>query len=156
MAIVVFWSISVLYILCFSVTRRSIHLFEGIVIWSFLIHTQYIFVGLCFNYNLVQFPPKLDEFLAYYSIRGVIIPLSIILFLELNGSVNGIWKKSFCWVGIILLLFGIEYFAELLKAIGHSEKWKLWWTFSFYTTLVLLTFMVFKWVRRIARREVII
>ncbi|MDF2958722.1 MAG: hypothetical protein K0S39_457 [Paenibacillus sp.] len=157
MAIVVFWSISVLFILSFSVTRRRIHLFTGMILWCLIIHAQNIFLGMVgINFKLMKLSDHLANFLAFDSIRSVIIPISIIIFLEQTSSKSGVWKKTACWVGVIFLLVGVEYLAEGLDVLTHSEKWKLWWSFAFYTALVSLAFIVHKLISHIAQREVII
>jgi hypothetical protein len=157
MAIVVFGSISVLFLLTFSITKRRLHLFEGMCIWCFILHLQNIFLGVAgIDFGLLKLSRKLVNFFPYDSIRGVIVPLLILFFLEQSSSESGLWRKTVCWVSVILLLVGIDYLAERLDVLSHSEKWKLWWSFAYYTALVTLAFMVQRLIRHIARREVIL
>jgi hypothetical protein len=154
-AIVVFFSISILFILSFSVTRRRTHLFEGIIMWCFLVNLQGIYIGVLSNdFKLFVISNKIGNFMAYCVCRNVIVSLSMILFLELNSLVHKIWKKSLYLLGYILFLVGLEYFAELLEIIHHSEKWKLWWSFAHWTIVILLSFVVHKVVRHIVQKEV--
>lgn len=157
MAIVIFLSISILFVVSVSATRRSIHLFEGIILWCFLLHIHNNFVGIVgIDYRLFTISNKPGNFFSYDIIRTVIVPLSIILFLELNSSIYGTWKKLLCWFGIIHLLIGVEYFAEMLGVLSYSEKWSLGWSYVSWTATVLLAFWFHKLIRYIARKEVII
>ena len=155
MAVVVFWSISILIALAFSVTRRKIHLFEGIVIWCILVQIQNNFMGMfSINFHLMELSMDKWTFLAYDSIRSIIIPLAMIFFLEQCTSASSVERKAVWWVSAILCFTGLEYCAELLGVLTHSKKWRLWWSISFYTALVSITYGAFKLLRHIARREV--
>ncbi|MDF2962517.1 MAG: hypothetical protein K0S39_4252 [Paenibacillus sp.] len=155
MAIIIFGSLAILLATSFAVTKRKIHLFEGIVLWCFLLSIQNNFVWLfSLNFKLVELSRDITNYLAYDSIRSVIVPLLTILFLELNLYVNEVWKKTLSWAGIIMLLVGIEYMAELLDILVHSEEWKLWWSFANWTSNVGLSFAVHKSIRYVARKDV--
>lgn len=157
MAIVIFLSISILFVVSALVTRRSIHLFEGIILWCFLLHIHNNFVGIVgIDYQLFTISEKTENFLSYDLIRTVIVPLSIILFLELNSSMHELWKKLLCWFMIIHLFIGIEYFSAMLGVLSHSKKWNVGWSYISWTATVLLAFWFHKLIRYIARKEVII
>lgn len=155
MAIVVFSSIAILFSVSFVVTRRRIHLFEGIVIWCVLQQIQNNYSGiLSEDYELIVVSTKVAEFLAYDIMRCVIVPLSIFLFLEKTMTEHGVWRKIWNWIVIIIVLVGIEHFAEALGILAYSNKWTLGWVFAYWTTVVALSYAAFKIFRMIAKKEV--
>lgn len=157
MAIVLFLSIAIICVLSFSVTKRKIHLFEGIIIWAFFLQIHNNFVGIVgIDFQLFKLSQKLDNFLAYCSIRSIIIPILIFLFIEFNSTFNETWKKLLCWIAVIQLIIVFEYMADLMGVIHYSKKWNIGWSYIYWTSTILLTFLVHKIIRYYLRKDVII
>lgn len=156
MAAVVLLSIAFLVLLTFSVTKRKIRLFEGIIVWCTLqiIQNNSIWIfGL--NMKLMELPTNLRDYVAYDSIRSIIVPIVIMLFLE-TVSISALRKKIVSWLVVVALLVGIQYFAQWMKVLALSDRWKLWMSFADWTHVLVLAYVIFLWIRRIERKEGIV
>ncbi|MDQ0113730.1 hypothetical protein [Paenibacillus harenae] len=157
MALVVFCSISVLLLLSYSVTKRRLHLFERIVIWVFVLLLQNNFIWMMgLNYKLVELSHHWLQFLVYDSIRSIIVPICMMLYLELHEYLDRKRTKGLIGVLFIMGFVGIEYLAEWLGVLSHSGNWSVWYSVANWVFNVLLTLLVFKRIRFMARKEVTI
>jgi hypothetical protein len=153
MAAVVLLSIALLVLLTFSVTKRKIRLLEGIIVWCTLQILQNNSIWLFgMNMKLMELPANMRDFVAYDSIRSIIVPIVIILFLEAVST--GVFRtKIVSWLVVVSLLTGIQYFAQWMKILVLGEEWKLWMSIADWTHIVVLTYLIFVWIRRLARKE---
>lgn len=156
MALTVLGSISVLFIISLYATRRKMHLFVRIIMWCFIISIQNNNIWLLsLNYKLFNLPQTNLNYFAFDCIRSIIVPFSIILFLECISVINSVGKKVFYGIITVLILVVVEYGAEQLGALHHSEKWLLWFSFANWSSIVFLSSVVHKLVRGVATRDVI-
>lgn len=156
MALTVFGSISVLLLLSIVVARRKIHLFEGIILWSFIVSLQNCLIWMMsLNYKLFELSHNLANFWAFDCIRSVIAPVSIMIFIQQLTLVTNTWRKMLYGIKLILILVGSEYAAELLHVIHYSEQWKMWWSFAIWTSIVLFSCVIHKYVSSVARKDLI-
>ena len=155
MAITVFTSIAIILLLSFSVTRRRLHLFEGIIVWAFLLHIHNNLIGIAgMDFGLILLSTRPDLYAAYCMIRTFIVPIMIFLFLEMNVTVSGIWRRLLGWGVFIHLFLLIQYIAERLDIVRHGEKWNVGWSYVMWGGIMLLTYAFHKWIRQLARKEV--
>ncbi|MFD2446904.1 CBO0543 family protein [Bacillus sp. CGMCC 1.16607] len=154
MALIIFGSISILFLISFSVTKRKIHLFECIILWGFILSLQNNYIWLTgINLKLLTLPTNLQNHWAYISVRSVIVPIVIMLFLEQTPTFEETWKKILYWLGTISILVGIEYLTDLFKIIHFSEKWKFGYSFANWSSVVLFSFLIHKLIRHFARKD---
>lgn len=153
MAAVVLLSIALLVLLTFAVTKRKIRLLEGIIVWCTLQilqnHSIWLF-GM--NMKLMKLTTNMRDYVAYDSIRSIIIPIVILLFLE-TVSEGALWKKIVSWLAVVSLLTGIQYFAHWMKLLVFSDRWKLWMSIADWTQIVALTYILYLWIGHLARKE---
>ncbi|MGF7036384.1 hypothetical protein J2T17_007447 [Paenibacillus mucilaginosus] len=155
MAILIFCSLSVLLILTFSVTKRRLHVFEGIIVWVLTVLLQNNFFWLIgLNYKLVELSHHWIDYLVYDTIRSIIVPLGMMLFLELHVSLDRRWKKLLNGAMFAALFVGLEYLGEVLGLLSHSLHWRLWYSFANWALNLVVLGLAFKWIRSISRKEV--
>jgi hypothetical protein len=155
LALLVFCSISVLLILTFSVTKRRLHLFEGIIVWvctELLQNNFHWLIGL--NYRLVELSLNWIDYLVYDTNRSIIVPICMMLFLELHESLDRKWKKLLNGAMFAALFVGLEYLDDVLGILSHSRNWRVWYSFANWTFNLLVLWLVFRGIRSIARKDV--
>lgn len=155
MAIAVFGSAAVLLVLSYSVMNHRIHLFEGILIWVFIILVQNHFLWLMgLNNKLLEPTGDWLLFLVYDVVRSILVPLGMILFLEVHERLNRIGMRLLNGVLFLSVFAGMEYAAIALDILILSDEWKLWYTAANWSLNMVLTLLYFQWIRSIARKEV--
>lgn len=157
MSLVMFFSVALVLILYFSVTSRTLHLYEGIIIWSFLIFIQNNFIWVVsLNLKLFTMSPTVKDHFVRNSIESIIVPLIVMLFLEGNSKPRKKFIKILYWLSAICFITGVEYVAAYFKVIVHSSRWMMIWSFTFSSSVVLLSFVLFKVIRRSAQKDVMV
>ncbi|WP_134682630.1 hypothetical protein [Brevibacillus migulae] len=155
MVITVIWGAALFLLLSFAVTKRGLHLFEGIIIWVFLLFIENNVLWLvCMNAKLIEMTKQELDFVALDALRSVIVPLLTILFLEKVSIRERKSGQVRDWIGIVFLLFGIEYAADFLGLLQHISTWQWWWSFSWWAAFVLLSYAMHRLIRRIAKKDV--
>ncbi|MCZ8520884.1 MULTISPECIES: hypothetical protein [Paenibacillus] len=155
MAILIFCSISVLLILTLSVTKRRLHVFEGIIVWVFTVLLQNNFHWLFgLNYKLVELSHDWIDYLVYDTNRSIIVPIGMMLFLELHTSLDRKWKKLLNGAMFVALFVGLEYLGDVLGILSHSRNWRVWFSFANWALNLAVLWLAFKGIRSIARKEV--
>jgi hypothetical protein len=100
--------------------------------------------------------PTVKDHFIKNSIYSIIIPLIVMLFLEGISKPRKKFIKTLYWLITICFITGVEYVAAYFKVIVHSSRWMMIWSFTFSASVVLLSFVLFKVIRRIARKDLMV
>jgi hypothetical protein len=152
MAFSIFFSLTIILMISFVVTKKNLHLFEIFFMWMIinLIHHNFLTV-IAVNLRMFDFAEHKANYWTLVFFRVFLIPLLIIWYFDSTLSVNPYKKWAWLPVGI-LILAGVEYLSDVLNVFRHTH-WKFWWSFIEWFVIFLLVNYSWIWYRNLLRKE---
>jgi hypothetical protein len=135
--------LNLIVLFLFIKKKKDLHILEILLYWMVASYLFQNLSALCYmNFKTLLIPDKLELELAHFLNRTVLFPIIMITFLHYYLTLWGRLKKGLLLIIFMFLLVGLEWFADLSGIITHVD-WKLWWSFAFWLTalLVLISFM---------------
>jgi hypothetical protein len=152
MAFPIFFSLTIILMISFVVTKKNLHLFEILFMWMIInvIHHNFLTVAAV-NLRMFDFADNIANYWTLVLVRVFLIPLLIIWYFDKTLSANPCKKWTWLPAGI-LILAGVEYLADVLHVFRHT-RWKFWWSFIEWFVIFLLVNYSLIWYRNLLRME---
>lgn len=152
MAFSIFFSVTMILIITFVTTKKKLHLFEIFLMWMTIILIDHNFLTItALNMRMFDFGKNPANYWTLALIRVSLFPLLIIWYFDKTLSVKP--YKKWIWLPVlILMLVGVEYFADALKVFIHT-RWKIGYSFIEWFVIFLLVNYSWIWYRNLLRKE---
>ncbi|WP_108669948.1 hypothetical protein [Peribacillus acanthi] len=137
----------------FKYKRSNLTLLELIVYW--LLGSLFIqnFSALNhLNFNFIRIPDQFLIEITHVMNRLVLYPLFLVWFLNDFVAIKGILKKVLLVLVFLMINAGLEWLADWFDILNHV-KWKVWWTFAFWLSYLLLSVVFLKIFRKMLLRK---
>jgi hypothetical protein len=145
MILLSYFVLNLLVVLLFIKKKKNLHILEILIYWMVASYLFQNLSALCYmNFKTLLIPEKLELELAHFLNRTILFPIVMVTFLHFYLTFWSRLKRGLLLLTFMFLLVGLEWLADLLGVITHVN-WRIWWSFSFWMTtlLVLVSFMNF-------------
>jgi hypothetical protein len=137
--------LNLIVLFLFIKKKKNLHILEILIYWMVASYLFQNLSALCYmNFKTLLIPDKLELELTHFLNRIVLFPVIMVTFLHYYLTFWSQLKKGILLLTFMFLLVGLEWLSDLSGVITHVD-WKIWWSFSFWLTalLVLVSFMNF-------------
>jgi hypothetical protein len=145
MILLSYFVLNLLVVLLFIKKKKNLHILEILIYWMVASYLFQNLSALCYmNFKTLLIPEKLELELAHFLNRTILFPILMVTFLHYYLTFWSRLKRGLLLLTFMFLLVGLEWLADLLGVISHVN-WRIWWSFSFWMTtlLVLVSFLNF-------------
>lgn len=153
MAFSLFFSLTVILLISFVVTKKKLHLFEIMFMWMIVIIIDHnVLTVTALNMGIVDFSDRPANYWSLALIRIFLFPLLIVWYFDTTLSEKPFRKWAWLPLGIVTLT-GLEYLADVVNVCKHT-RWNLWWSFIEWFLIFML--VNYSWIgyRNLLRKEV--
>jgi hypothetical protein len=152
MAFAIFFSITVILTISFSVIKKNLHPFEMLFIWMvvIIIHHNIITIA-AINEGRIDFSNDPANYWTLVFNRVFLMPLLIVFYFD--RIVGKAPYQKWIWLPVeISILTGVEYLVQLFD-VYTIEGWKIWWSVIEWLGVFLLVYFPWLLYRNLLRRE---
>ena len=152
MAFSIFFSLTVILIISFAVTKKNLHLFKIMFIWMIVIIIDHnVLTVTALNLGMFDFAHRPANYWSLALIRVFLFPLLIVWYFDKTYSIKPFRKWAWLPLGIVTLI-GLEYLADVLNVFTHTQ-WNLWWSVVEWFIIFLLVNYSWLGYRNLLRKE---
>lgn len=153
MVLLFYFLVNIIAIFLFMRVKKNLHILEIMVYWMVATYLFQNFSAICYmNFKTIVIPNKLSYEFSHFLNRLFLYPVLMVAFLNLFIILKSKLKKLLLTFVSILLLTGLEWFADFLGVINHVH-WRIWWSFSFWLAGLLILLVAMGFFRKILYRR---
>lgn len=145
--------ISGILFISFCLTSRKMHLFEVIflwlVIWLFIHNASSI---ILMNLEFLTLSKEIKYFWTHLIKRIFLFPLIIIWLFEMTLRLSHFINKLFVLIFCVFLLI-LGDFIAIFIGVYHQNHWNIGYSFIQWSSIVSISYLFWKWYRKILYNE---
>lgn len=152
MAFSIFFALTVIINLTYTVSKKNLHLFEIFFIWMVIniIHHNFMTI-FALNMEMINFNSNSTSYWTMALIRVFLIPVLIIWYIDKTQGARN--RKNWIMLFILIpLLIGIENLANLLN-VYDFVKWNLFYSIVEWVVILLIISFLSTSFRKTLRKE---
>lgn len=133
---------------------KQLLLFECMFCWLavVLLYGDYMLI-LITNLRLIGMSIRLDLVWSSHVYRIVLIPLLVTWCTELVWTVKSFQAKLILFALFVSLLTTVEFAADWLQIFHHHARWRLWWSVTAWSLLLIVVFFLQGFVRHLIKKD---